>query len=68
MTYPRRPSSLTIGAIRDLPFERFGRIGGGADITVYRMSPDMDVYFSGSRSFHVFVRWRPHAPSTAHVH
>jgi hypothetical protein len=60
--------AFTIGAIRDLPFERFGRIGGGADITVYRMSPDMDVYFSGSRSFHVFVRWRPHAPSTAHVH
>ena len=25
-------------------------------------------YFGGSRSFHVFLRWRPNGASTAHVH
>jgi hypothetical protein len=60
--------AFTIGAIRDLPFARVGHIGFGADITIYRMSPDMAVYFDRSRSFHVFLRWRPNAPSTAHGH
>ena len=61
--------AFTIGALQDLPFfDRTGRVGVGADITTYRMSSDMQTYFDGSRSFHVFLRWRPRAPSEHHVH
>lgn len=60
--------AFTVGAIRDLSYDGVGRLGLGGDITLYRMSPDMAVYFSGSRSFHLFLRWRPNAPSRAHVH
>jgi hypothetical protein len=61
--------ALTLGYLHDLPIVTWSRIGVGADITVYRMSQDMLEYFEGSRSFHVFVRWRPaHAASSAHVH
>ena len=60
--------AAALGAIRDLPFDRFGRVGIGGDVTLYRMSPDMAIYFSGSQSFHAFVRWRPKPTSTAHVH
>lgn len=58
---------LTLGVIRDIAPARWGRLGVGADITVYRMSQDMIDYFDGSRSFHVFLRWRP-ATRAAHVH
>ena len=59
---------LTIGLIRDIGSERWGRLGIGADVTVYRMSDDLKPYFEGSRSFHAFLRWRPVKSSTAHVH
>ena len=37
--------------------------------TTWEMDLDLLEYFEGSRSFHVFVRWRPtHAASPAHVH
>src|SRR5262245_11210966 len=41
----------------------------GADITLYHIPTDLESYYEPSRSFHVFVHWRPrtgHAP--AHVH
>jgi hypothetical protein len=60
--------AFTIGAIQGLPFVRFGRVGAGADITTYRMSADMAQYFAGSRSFHVFIRWRPRVATATHVH
>lgn len=60
--------AFTIGALHDLPFDRLERVGIGADITLYRMSPDMATYFEGSRSFHVFLRWRPRAAAMHHVH
>ena len=59
---------LTVGLVRDIAPARFGRLGIGADVTVYRMSDDMIEYFDGSRSFHVFLRWRPLRNATAHVH
>jgi hypothetical protein len=59
---------LTLGLVRDVGPDRWGRVGIGADFTVYRMSPDMQEFFDGSRSFHVFLRWRPLRTSTAHVH
>ena len=60
--------AFTIGAIQDVPFVQLGRLGVGADVTTYRMSADMAQYFAGSRSFHVFLRWRPAGASTPHVH
>jgi hypothetical protein len=58
---------LTLGYIRDLPIPGKTRLGIGADITLYRISPDLVAYYDGSRSYHVFLRWRP-GVSTAHVH
>ena len=63
-----RVDAVTLGAVRDLPIVAPGRLGIGADVTLYRMAPDMAVYFGGSRSFHTFLRWRPNSASTAHVH
>jgi hypothetical protein len=59
---------LTIGFVRDIAPARYGRLGIGADATVYRMSEDLIQYFDGSRSFHVFLRWRPLRSTVAHVH
>ncbi len=59
---------LTLGLVRDIASGPWGRVGVGADFTVYRMSEDMEPFFDGSRSFHVFLRWRPLRTSMAHVH
>jgi hypothetical protein len=59
---------LTLGVVRDIAPARWGRLGIGADATVYRMSQDMIEFFDGSRSFHVFLRWRPARTSSVHVH
>jgi hypothetical protein len=32
------------------------------------MSQDLIPFFDGSRSFHLFVRWRPARSSMAHMH
>ncbi len=61
-------TAVTIGAVRDLPIIQRGRFGIGGDITVYGMSPDMEMFYAGSRSFHVFLRWRPSGTSMTHVH
>jgi len=60
--------AVTIGGVFDLPFVTRGRLGLGADVTVYRMGPDMAFYFDGSRSAHAFLRWRPNAVPLTHVH
>jgi hypothetical protein len=59
---------LTIGAIHDFLTARWARIGVGGDVTLYHMSPDMLPFFEGSRSFHVFARWRPNSGHASHVH
>ena len=59
---------LTLGVVRDIAPARYGRLGIGADITVYGMSEDVIEFFDGSRSFHFFLRWRPAATSMGHVH
>jgi hypothetical protein len=59
---------LTLGLVQDIAPARFGRLGIGADFTVYRMSEDLIPYFDGSRSFHVFLRWRPSRASMPHIH
>jgi hypothetical protein len=57
---------LTAGYVRDVRNDRFGCVGVGADITLYRMAPGLQPFYESSRSFHVFVRWRPSV--AAHVH
>ena len=51
--------AYTAGYLRDISVTRAGRIGVGADATVYQMPDDLKVYWASSRSFHVFLRWRP---------
>ena len=41
----------------------------GADITLYHIPTDLETYYDPSRSFHVFVHWRPRTGHPAsHVH
>ena len=62
-------AALTVGYLRDIADSRQGRIGIGADLTVYHVTDNMLEYYGPPRSFHVFVRYRPaRASSTAHVH
>jgi hypothetical protein len=62
-------AAMTAGYVYDVKVNRFGRFGIGADATMYRMQHDLDTYYVGSHSFHVFLRWRPAAASPAgHVH
>jgi len=60
--------ALTVGIIRDVDFDRWGRFGLGADVTAYRTSPELAEYYATSHSYHVFLRWRPSRTSMDHVH
>ncbi len=59
--------AFTVGSVWDLPFQRIGRLGIGADVTLYTMGDDIQRFFDPSRSFHVFLRWRPQV-AVPHVH
>jgi len=61
-------AALTVGQIWDLPIDRGGRFGIGADFTVYNTSPDLETYFGSPNAYHVFLRWRPTGAAPAHVH
>jgi hypothetical protein len=60
--------TLTLGLVHDFMTRRWARIGVGGDVTLYHMSPDMLQYYEGSRSFHVFARWRPNSIGGSHIH
>jgi hypothetical protein len=60
--------AVTLGYVQDLPIPGTTRFGFGGDVTFYRTSPDLLIYYGGSHSYHVFLRWRPGATSPAHVH
>lgn len=60
--------ALSLGAVRDILTSRWSRLGIGGDVTLYHMSPDLLQYYEGSRSYHVFLRWRPNVTSGTHVH
>jgi len=62
--------AFTAGYIRDVSVTRFGRFGLGADATFYRMPDTLLQFWQSSRSFHVFLRWRPSAAShdMSHMH
>jgi hypothetical protein len=59
-------TSITAGYLHDLLDARWGRVGLGADATIYRMPRDVRQFWNGSRAFHAFLRWRPRAGE--HVH
>ena len=59
--------ALSTGYVFDVIANRWGRVGIGADATLYRMPADLEQYYGGSSSYHLFLRWRPHV-QTAHVH
>jgi hypothetical protein len=59
-------AALTLGYVRDVSQQRWGRIGG--DATVYHVPDNMLEFYGAPHSFHVFVRYRPLAMSHAHMH
>ena len=62
---------LSLEPVHDLSFFRLARLGRlalGGDLTLYRMSADLEGLYGGSKSFHVFLRWRPRNTGAAHVH
>lgn len=59
--------AFTFGYLRDFTVPRVGRIGAGADATLYRVPADLLPYYASSRAFHAFVRWRP-AVAAVHMH
>ncbi len=59
--------AVTAGYVYDVSTSRWGRVGLGADATMYRMPSDVADFYGGSRSFHAFLRWRPSSVG-AHVH
>jgi hypothetical protein len=59
--------AFTAGYIRDLPILKSSRIGVGGDITTYWMAEELRVFYDSSRSYHVFLRWRP-VVAAPHAH
>jgi hypothetical protein len=51
--------AYTAGFLRDVSVTRVGRFGVGADATFYQMPDTLLQFWASSRSFHVFLRWRP---------
>lgn len=60
--------ALTLGYLRDLPIPGTTRFGIGGDARFYRTSSDLLIYYGGSHSYHVFLRWPPGVASAARVH
>jgi len=64
-----RVGALTLGYLRDVSTRSWGRLGIGADATVYHTSSDLRLLYGMPHSFHVFVRYRPNPQASgAHVH
>lgn len=59
-------TASTLGYIHDIDVGRAGRFGVGADFVHYTMPPLIEQFWGGSRSWHVFLRWRPE--SNGHHH
>lgn len=59
-------TAITAGFVQDVRDVPRGRVGVGADATLYHMPRDTRQFWGGSRSFHVFLRWRP--VSATHTH
>ena len=51
--------AFTAGYVHELGVVRGGRLGVGADATVYHMPEDLLQFWQSSHSYHVFLRWRP---------
>jgi len=71
LNHPRNFShidALTVGYVRDIPMIGWRRLGIGADITVHRTSEDLVEFYGSPKSYHLFLRWRPSASASPHVH
>jgi hypothetical protein len=60
-------AAFTAGSLREILRSRAGRVALGGDVTLYRMPEALRPYYGSSRSYHVFLRWRP-AGGAPHVH
>jgi hypothetical protein len=58
--------ALTLGAVRNIANGTAGQFGIGGDVTLYHMSPDLEPYWGGSHSYHVFLRWHPNGGGHHH--
>jgi hypothetical protein len=58
--------ALTVGYVREISQQRWGRIGIGADTTVYHVPDNLIEFYGAPHSFHVFLRYRPLA--SMHMH
>jgi hypothetical protein len=70
-TYLSTVGAITLGVVQDvtvLGLDRLGRVGIGGDITLYAMGADLQPLYDGSKSFHVFFRWRPASVPAQHTH
>jgi len=64
-----RGAALTVGYVRDVSTSGWGRVGIGADATVYRLSEDLLLPYGSPQSLHLFLRWRRgESAAAAHVH
>ena len=60
-------AAFTTGYIFDLAPRSWGRVGVGADATMFQMPAGLLPLYGGSNSYHVFLRWRP-SVAAAHMH
>jgi len=60
-------TALTAGYLHEVARRSWGRVGIGADATVYSIDRTLAQYYGSPHSFHVFVRYRP-SRSGAHTH
>jgi len=63
-----RVGAVTLGGVREISSGAWGRLGVGADATVFRVSPDLRALYGAPRTYHVFLRYRPGPAAEAHVH
>jgi hypothetical protein len=63
-----RIGAATAGYVRDLVANRRGRLGLGADVTVYRTPLNLRENYGRPLSFHVFVRYAAPRPASSVGH
>ena len=62
---PSLISALTVGYVRDLASQSWGRLGIGGDVTGYLVPDNLSEAYGSPVSFHVFLRYRGIFPSGA---
>ena len=60
---PSQVSALTVGYVRDLTNQSWGKVGVGGDVTGYLVPDNLSESYGSPVSFHVFLRYRGIFPS-----